>query len=127
MPDVHTRLIFYKRIANAQDVSVLDELQVELIDRFGLLPLQTKNLFSITELKLAANAKGIRKLEANPKGGIILFREKPNIDPANIINLIKTKPQQFKFDGPNRLRFYFTDECKENLPEKVSDLLAQLI
>ena len=52
LPDVQARLILYKRIASAKDSAALDALQVEIIDRFGLLPIQLKQLFSVTQVKL---------------------------------------------------------------------------
>lgn len=60
LPDVHARLILYKRIANAADEDGLKELQVEMIDRFGLLPEPTKNLVRLTLLKLQAEKLGIK-------------------------------------------------------------------
>ncbi|NEK92127.1 MAG: hypothetical protein G3W63_21835, partial [Xanthomonas euvesicatoria] len=63
LPDVHTRLTLYKRISSARDADALRELQVEMIDRFGLLPDPVKHLFAIAELKLQANALGVRKLD----------------------------------------------------------------
>ncbi|HET8897622.1 MAG TPA: TRCF domain-containing protein, partial [Rhodanobacteraceae bacterium] len=104
LPDVHTRLTLYKRIASARDSDALRELQVEMIDRFGLLPEQAKNLFAITELKLAATPLGIRKLELGPNGGRVLFREQPNIDPMTIIRLIQSQPRIYKLDGQDKLR-----------------------
>ena len=67
LPDVHNRLILYKRIASAQSDEELKELQVEMIDRFGLLPEQVKNLLEVTRLKLRATPIGIRKIEAGPE------------------------------------------------------------
>ncbi|MFP4280113.1 MAG: transcription-repair coupling factor, partial [Halochromatium sp.] len=77
LPDVHTRLVTYKRIASAADRAELKDLQVEMIDRFGLLPEPTKALFAITELKLKVQPYGIKKIEAGPKGGRIVFGEQP--------------------------------------------------
>lgn len=105
IPDVHSRLIFYKRIANAKDLAALQELQAEMIDRFGLLPQTTKNLFQITELKQYAQALGIRKIDAASAGGRIEFEEKPNLNPMALIQLIQKQPKLYKLDGPNRLRF----------------------
>ena len=105
LPDVHARLVLYKRIANAQDAEQLKDLQVEMIDRFGLLPEPTKNLFRLTELKLKAEQLGIVKVEAGPEGGALLFHERPAIDPAAIIRLIQKQPTIYKFDGQQRLRF----------------------
>ncbi|HYY16162.1 MAG TPA: DEAD/DEAH box helicase, partial [Gammaproteobacteria bacterium] len=60
LPDVHTRLILYKRIASARDGEALNALKEEVIDRFGLLPEPAKNLFKLTALKIRATPLGIR-------------------------------------------------------------------
>ena len=104
LPDVHTRLIQYKRIASAADKAELRELQVEMIDRFGLLPDVAKNLFQVTELKLQATPLGIKKIEMSDSGGRVQFVEEPNIDPMKIIQLIQTQAKTYKMDGQDKLR-----------------------
>ena len=104
LPDVHTRLIMYKRIASAGNEEELKELQVEMIDRFGLLTEAVKNLFAITSLKLKANPLGIRKIDLGPDGGRLLFHRKTSIDPIKIIQLIQNEPHVYKLDGEDKLR-----------------------
>ncbi|HEY0860851.1 MAG TPA: transcription-repair coupling factor [Pseudoxanthomonas sp.] len=104
LPDVHTRLTLYKRISSAPEKEDLRDLQVEMIDRFGLLPDPAKYLFATAELKLAANALGIRKLELGEHGGRIVFESKPNIDPMAVIQLIQKQPRLYAMDGPDKLR-----------------------
>lgn len=104
LPDVHTRLIQYKRIASAENKAELRELQVEMIDRFGLLPDAAKNLFHVTELKLQATPLGIKKIEMSDSGGRVQFIEEPNIDPMKIISLIQTQSKTYKMDGQDKLR-----------------------
>ena len=111
--DVHARLTLYKRIANARDAGELRELQVEMIDRFGLLPEAVKNLFAITELKLTATALGIRKLELGENGGRVVFESQPSIDPMAIITMIQKQPKLYAMDGPDKLK------VKLPLPEAV--------
>ena len=106
LPDVHARLVMYKRIASAGSEEELRELQVEMIDRFGLLPDPVKNLFAATSLKLRAQPLGIRKLDVSDRGGRIQFSEKPNIDFGHVIRLIQTQPKAYKLDPPDRLRFF---------------------
>jgi len=118
LPDVHTRLTLYKRIAGARDDAALGDMQVEMIDRFGLLPQATKNLFAIAALKLRAAALGIRKLDLGAAGGRIVFHEKPEIDPATIIRLIQTRPRIYKLDGQDKLRITL------ELPESADRLRA---
>jgi transcription-repair coupling factor (superfamily II helicase) len=126
LPDVHSRLVLYKRIASAVDEAGLRELQVEMIDRFGLLPPPVKQLFLVTELKLRAAPMGIRKIEVGPQGGRLVFGSEPNVDPMQIVRLIQTRPQQYKLDGNEKLRFLgdFTDN--ETRVQAVRDLLDTL-
>ncbi|MCK7578992.1 MAG: transcription-repair coupling factor [Chromatiales bacterium] len=106
LPDVQARLVLYKRIAGARDREELRELQVEMIDRFGLLPEPAKNLLEITELKLLVQPWGIRKIEAGPASGRLLFTESPKIDPARLIGLIQSRPKEYKLEGGDKLKFF---------------------
>jgi transcription-repair coupling factor (superfamily II helicase) len=102
--DVHARLTLYKRIASARSEDDLRDLQVEMIDRFGLLPDPTKQLFAVASLKLMATPLGIRKLDFGANGGRIVFREKPEVDPMLIIKLIQQLPRVYKLDGQDKLK-----------------------
>ncbi len=104
LPDVHARLVLYKRIASAETEAELRELQVEMIDRFGLLPEATRTLFNITGLKLHAQPLGIRKMEASESGARISFGPRPAVDPMKIIELIQKQPKVYKLDGQDKLR-----------------------
>ncbi len=127
LPDVHTRLVIYKRIANAADKEALRELQVEMIDRFGLLPDATKNLIRVTELKLKAKPIGIKRIEAGPASGRLIFNEQPNIDPMQIIDLIQKQNKTFKLDGQDKLRFVLPMDSTEERIEGVDKVLDALL
>ena len=127
LPDVHSRLVLYKRIASAKDNTELRELQVEMIDRFGLLPDAAKNLFSITELKLRAHPLGIRKIEAGPKGARLLFDEQPKFDPGTLIRLIQQKPNTYRLEGNDKLRYDAQLDNPLNRVDKIHQLLDRLI
>ncbi len=104
LPDPHARLTLYKRISAARDSDALRELQVEMIDRFGLLADPTKHLFATAELKLQATALGIRKLDLGATGGRVQFVEKPSVDPMAVIRMIQGQPKHYRMDGPDKLR-----------------------
>jgi len=104
LPDVHTRLTLYKRVSSARDSEELRDLQVEMIDRFGLFPDAVKNLFAVAELKRAATALGIRKLDLGEKGGRIVFDKDPAIDPMVVIQMIQKQPKLYAMDGPEKLK-----------------------
>lgn len=125
--DVHERLVLYKRIANAKMANDLRDLQIELIDRFGLLPEPTQTLFSIAELKQQATILGIKKIDVHSEGGRIVFLPQPNIDLNKLISLIQTQPQIYKLDGQDKLRFTAKFENVEQKITFVSALLKQLV
>ena len=105
VPDVHSRLIMYKRIASAQSDLELEDLMVETIDRFGPMPAAARLLFDVTHLKLQAAPLGVRKIEAGATGGRVLFHPEPDVDPGSVIRLVRNEPDRFRFDGAERLRF----------------------
>ncbi|MDH5258270.1 MAG: transcription-repair coupling factor, partial [Gammaproteobacteria bacterium] len=123
LPDVHSRLTLYKRIASTENEEQLRELQVEMIDRFGLLPDPLKNLIRVTELKLMANPLGIEKIDMYAKGGRITFNEQPNINPMKIIGLIQKQPAIYKLDGQTKLRIIKNLETPEERFETIESLL----
>jgi transcription-repair coupling factor (superfamily II helicase) len=127
LPDVHIRLIQYKRIASAGSVAELRDLQVEMIDRFGLLPDAANNLFDITQLKLHAQPFGVHKIEAGPKGGKIHFDAEPRFDTMRLIELIQTRPTEFKLDGADKLRFFADLSDPKERVAAVKDILDQLL
>ena len=126
LPDVHARLILYKRIANAADEDGLKELQVEMIDRFGLLPEPTKNLVRLTLFKLQAEKLGITKIDAGPQGGRIEFSADTSVDPMVLIKLIQSQPNRYKFEGATLFKFQVPMERPEERFNTLEALLERL-
>ncbi len=124
--DIHRRLIEYKRIASAADDASLREMQMELIDRFGLLPDSLKHLFRITRIKLQTIALGIDKIDIGEQSGKIVFNPNPNINPLKIIELIQADPQQYRFDGKQTLRIACQNVELEARFNQVENLLKKL-
>jgi len=127
LPDVHARLILYKRIANATDEDGLKELQVEMIDRFGLLPEPTKHLVRLTLMKLQAERLGIKKIDAGPQGGRIEFAAETPVDPLTLIKLIQSAPNRYKFEGATLFRFSVPMERAEERFNTLEALLERLL
>jgi transcription-repair coupling factor (superfamily II helicase) len=105
VPDVHLRLILYKRISAAASDDELRELSVELIDRFGLLPDATKNLVRIAAIRRKAGELGIEKIDASDRGGYVVFGADSRVDPLALVTLVQEDSRRFRLQGPNRLQF----------------------
>ncbi len=126
LPDVHTRLILYKRIASVTQEEQLDELQVEMIDRFGLLPEATKNLMSVTRLKMRAEEMGIVKIEANKDFARLEFDDQPKLDPLTIVLLVQKNPQMYRLEGAKKLKYTASMEAPRSRIEQIHQLLERL-
>ncbi|MBT6272764.1 MAG: transcription-repair coupling factor, partial [Chromatiales bacterium] len=127
LPDVHARLMMYKRIASAASEGELDELQVEMIDRFGLFPEQVRRLFSISSLKLKAASLGIKKIDFGAKSGRIVFDgEDAQVDPVRLVQLVQSRSKVYRFDGPQTLRVQLQMEDAEIRLKSLDNLLDQL-
>jgi transcription-repair coupling factor (superfamily II helicase) len=102
--DVQVRLVLYKRIAAATDDTVIDDLNAELVDRFGPLPQAAQCLLRIARLKIRARVLGIRRLDLGPQGGYVSFEEQNTIDPPAVIRMIQRNSREFRLEGPLKLR-----------------------
>jgi transcription-repair coupling factor (superfamily II helicase) len=101
--DVHERLSIYKRLANCSAQDKIDDLQEEMIDRFGKLPDPAKALIETHRLRIAAKTIGIVKIDAHGEAAVLQFMPNPPLDPLRIIDLIQ-KNRQIKLNGQDKLR-----------------------
>jgi transcription-repair coupling factor (superfamily II helicase) len=102
-PDVHERLVIYKRLANCNDDDSLDAMQEELIDRFGLLPETGEALIACHRLRIAAKPLGVVKIDASDAAIQLQFNPKADIDPMKLINLLQ-RDKRCRMNGPEKLR-----------------------
>ncbi len=126
LADVNGRLTLYKRIASAKDHRELRELQVEMIDRFGLLPQAAKNLFAVAEIRQLAATIGIDRIDCGPQGGRIDFQAQASVDTDALVQLIARHPQAYVLDGPQRLRLLKANSADQRRIEETKVLLEQI-
>jgi transcription-repair coupling factor (superfamily II helicase) len=126
VPDVHLRLVLYKRIASSQTRAELDELKVEMIDRFGPMPPYAQSLFRTAAIKLRAGELGIRKIDAGGASGYMTFEENNKIDAKRVLKLVQGKPKDYRLDGPLKLRFSHEARTEENLFTRI-EMLVELL
>ncbi|MFW2176211.1 MULTISPECIES: transcription-repair coupling factor [unclassified Moraxella] len=126
--DVHQRLLFYKKIANAEDFDSLISIRSEMLDRFGSLPEPTKNLFAVHQLRLMAEPLEIRKIDGNERSVTLEFSPDTPVEAITIIQLIQSNPSKFKMNGATGIKM--VDEklvTAEGRIEAVKGLLEKLV
>ena len=126
LPDVHNRLILYKRIAGAKSQEAIDELQVEMIDRFGLLPEPTKNLLRQGALRIKSEALGIAKIEAGSEWVRLEFSAHTQVDPLILVKLVQTESAHYRLENGNQLRMRLNGNSADAKLAQVDALLTRL-
>ncbi len=125
-PDIHERLVIYKRLANCEDNDALDEMQEELIDRFGLLPEPSQALIACHRLRIAAKPLGIVKIDASDAAIQLQFNPKADIDPLKLINLLQ-RDKRCRMNGPEKLRITVTLGNLNHRVELIKEILKAFI
>ena len=126
LPDINTRLTLYKRIASTKTENQLHELQIEMIDRFGLLPEPTKNLIRQTRLRFEAERLGIQKVEAGSKSGKLEFGKDTKVEPLTIVKLVQNQPQNYRLEGATQLKFNFDMEDSDTKLKTINSIFELL-
>ena len=97
-----------------------------MIDRFGLLPQQTKHLFQVAELRQKARAIGVRRVDFGESGGRIEFNEDTSANPVALLEMIQRHPFDYKLQGPHKLRLTFDEESAEERMRISAEILEKL-
>lgn len=103
-PDIHERLVLYKRLAVCETVQKINAIHEELVDRFGLTEQPIKTLIESHHLRLAAKELGIDAIDATSEAVTVTFGKHHCIDPTGIILLIQTD-KKYRLAGADKLRF----------------------
>ena len=108
-PNTNERLIIYKRLSSCKSKDELKSLKEELIDRFGLMPLQTVNLVLFHELRINILSTEVVKIDSSKRISEITIKKNADIDPIKIIDLLQND-QRFKMNGPDKIKILLEEE-----------------
>ena len=108
-PNTNERLIIYKRLSSCKSKDELKSLKEELIDRFGLMPLQTVNLVLFHELRINILSTEVVKIDSSKRMSEITIKKNADIDPIKIIDLLQND-QRFKMNGPDKIKILLEEE-----------------
>lgn len=125
-PDVSARLSIYKRLSHASSLDELRDIQEELIDRFGSLVEEAKNLLSTHRLRLLAEPFTITVVDIGDDKAIMTFNTSSKVDPLSLIDLVQ-KNKHIHFKGPERIIIDLKDNLKlEQRIQEVASILGRL-
>ena len=108
-PNTNERLIIYKRLSSCKSKDELKSIKEELIDRFGIMPLQTVNLILFHELRINILSTEVMKIDSSKRKSEITIKKNADIDPIKIIDLLQND-QRFKMNGPDKIKILLEEE-----------------
>ena len=123
--DIHERLVLYKRMANCENSDQLDDMQQELVDRFGLFPDPVRTLLECHRLRIAARPLGILRIDATAENILVQFATSPKVDAGKIIELIQHN-SEYKLSGPDRLKIQVQMESIAERVVRIKSLIEEL-
>lgn len=124
-PDIHERLVLYKRLAVCETVQQINAIHEELVDRFGLPEQPVKTLIESHHLRLMAKELGIDAIDAAGEAVTVTFGKNNNVDPTEIILLIQND-KKYRLAGADKLRFTAEMENIEVRINTVKNVLKTL-
>ncbi|MGB0965643.1 MAG: transcription-repair coupling factor [Litorivicinus sp.] len=126
LPDVPARLELYKRIASAKSAEQLEDIRIEMVDRFGTLPQPVLNLIRQGHLRVRAKQLGLARISAGDKGGKIEFGPSTPVEPIKLIQLVQQLPMRYRLDGADALKIVQdcpTEESRFELLDSLFELI----
>ncbi|MCD8339825.1 MAG: transcription-repair coupling factor, partial [Burkholderiales bacterium] len=123
--DVHARLRFYKRLAASKTEDQINDIQEEIVDRYGPLNDAARTLILSHKIRLEATEIGIKRIDAAKEVGFITFTEDAPVDTSKLFKLLQSR-RDIKMTAPTRMRLENVGETAENRAEAILGLIKEL-
>jgi transcription-repair coupling factor (superfamily II helicase) len=85
--DEDIRILFYRKLSDAQDIKAIENIKSELLDRFGKIPNETQMLFEIINLRLIAKKLDIERIAEDNSYIYLYFLQKVDFSKVDITKL----------------------------------------
>lgn len=122
-----SRLSYYKRIVSAESLSEIDEIQTELTDKYGLIPLITQRFIRIFRYRILASNYDIRKMMINQDGGFVALSEGKRTSIAeNMVDLVVSNHHKFRIKSTESFEFSETLETEESRFKEMDKIIRKL-
>ncbi|MCM0020426.1 MAG: DEAD/DEAH box helicase, partial [Tagaea sp.] len=124
--DLTVRLGLYRRVASLAERSEIDSFAAELVDRFGPMPEEVRNLLDVIELKRLCRAAGVDKVDAGPKGAVLGFRKNRFARPEKLVELMLKRPELIKLRPDHKLVYMRAWDTAEDRLKGMRKFLGEL-
>ena len=125
--DLSVRLTLYRRLADLEDQREIDSFAAELVDRFGSMPVEAKQMLDIVAIKALCRRANVAKIDAGPKGAVISFREDSFANPAGLISFIQKEGPAARVRPDMKVVFFEDWEDPDARLKGATEILTKLV
>ncbi|MGZ3409664.1 MAG: transcription-repair coupling factor [Xanthobacteraceae bacterium] len=125
--DLSVRLALYRRLADLEDQRAIDSFGAELVDRFGPMPVEAKQLLDIVAIKALCRRANVAKIDAGPKGAVLSFRDDTFANPEGLISFIQKEGPAARVRPDMKVVFFEDWREPEERLKGATAILTQLV
>ncbi|WP_240811771.1 transcription-repair coupling factor [Brevundimonas sp. M20] len=129
VPDLNVRLSLYRRLSDAENTESREALAAELIDRFGPLPDEAKQLLRIVGIKANCKTAHVERIDVGPKGAVLTLRDNTFPNPMGLVGLIQKNHAFWKIRPDQKIVVkgdWDTPEDRLKVAERITADLARV-
>jgi transcription-repair coupling factor (superfamily II helicase) len=126
MPDVHRRLVTYKRLSIAATDEELSKIREEIIDCYGFVPSEMENLFEVISIRNLLKMIRGKKMGYDGKNLFIDFHQNSPVNPSTIVELSRKKVKGVKLTPDFKLTIFMPDLRENEITRQAKELLQKL-
>ncbi len=127
VPDIALRMNLYRRLSVLEDEEEIEAFGAEMVDRFGALPDEVRQLLKLMAVKGLCRRANVEKVDAGPKGVIVGFRENKFSNPNGLVRLIQDPKYYAKVRPDMRVAFIREFDRPEDRLEGTREILRRLV
>ena len=125
--DLHVRLSLYRRLSELEDEGEIDAIGAEMVDRFGPMPEEVKQLLAIVAIKTLCRRANVEKVEAGPKGVVLSFRDGSFANPDGLVRYIRDRGPSARVRPDMKVVFFEDWERPEARLKGTARILRSLV
>jgi transcription-repair coupling factor (superfamily II helicase) len=126
IPQEDIRILFYRKLSDAGSQETIENVRLELLDRFGKIPQETQMLLNIAKLRLLAQKIGVERIYEDSKYLYIYFFETLDFSNLDIIKLINNYSNKIEFISGKHYAFKLVKNMCNDMLEYLKNFLVDL-
>ena len=126
------RIDIYRRLAHIREYEQIEQLEEEVVDRFGRMPVEAKNLFYLTKFRFLGRKSGFRAISVKKNETVARFSKKLLNEPNKTLQswigkILAAVSQDVEFVQSNELYLKLSAESEDMILFETLEFLGNAV